>query len=820
MSRVARYDEHSILDSHFNGSKNARAVIVVGDEGVGKTHLVEGFATDLETSGAAIVLRAETTVGFAPQLFAPLIDLVQDNWDQIERAGAGNEAAELAAAARRRLKAREILHRFDVFVGKLCQAKPVVLVADHVSEAHEAVLDAFAHAHRRNRDRDLCILVSARPDDKVAMEFLERTDALVLPLDPLTVEESQALVAQIAGDTADLDPEEVDDIVAQGSGNPLLLRELTIARMSGSAGGTTVRLLLTAKLDRLSPSARSILEAAALGVRPLSYRFCALLTGVDPETPVPLHELRDAGLLTERDGRLVFPNPVVPELVAGTLTQAARRDTHRRMAGLLRLLGARADEVAHHALAGSSIGDPYAPVAIKSALEAAEELLSRGFPIAALAMVDRGLQLEPEPALENSLLTIKGEALLSIGDTTEAARVFETVLAKRGDGKARIGLARSLQRAGRLTTALKLFEQSSGPEADRGRAEVLLGLGRTSEAWELAGRELERARASGDVAALASALADAALVQAVRMEPGAVELATAALDAWERAGEDSLDWPPLFACGVAYESADRFAESLTALRALRNWLDSRGLIDAVPRVVRTETVAAFLSLSWGRMEEAIAAAADVRRNRPNHEMAPIRAAAAALATLRGDEIGFVSAVNHARQALSRQATPFDRALTEWWLAISSFMRLELEEGVAAFERAAAGFRNIGASDLLARTLPTLAAASAALGRDDFAGELVAEYRELVKGRGRPSTEADLLVLETVSAPNPVERARRMVEAAELYRAGGHRFGMIHATMSAAIIDRAVVPAELLEECMRSCPYLGIDNAVYRLAVAD
>jgi hypothetical protein len=59
----------------------------------------------------------------------------------------------------------------------------------------------------------------------------------------------------------------------------------------------------------------------------------------------------------------------------------------------------------------------------------------------------------------------------------------------------------------------------------------------------------------------------------------------------------------------------------------------------------------------------------------------------------------------------------------------------------------------------------------------------------------------------------------MVEAAELYRVGEHRFGMIHATMSAAIIDRTVVPSDLLEDCVRSCPSLGIDNAVYRLAVA-
>ncbi|MCC7076352.1 MAG: AAA family ATPase [Acidimicrobiia bacterium] len=816
-SRVVRRDECSLLDSHFRGSSVARAVLVVGEEGVGKSHLVDAFVTDLELAGEAIVLRAETMPGSSPQLFAPLLDLVQDHWDRIEESGAGDEAAALASAVRDARKAREILRLFGIFVTRLCDAEPVVLVADHVTEASEAIVEAFVHALRLNQDRPLYVVLTSRPGDPTANRFLEQTDALVLPVDPLTQEESEALVTQVLGESHNLDPEDVEEIIVHAGGNPRFLAELATARAAGRSGGATVRLLLTARLDRLSPPAREILEIAALSVRPVSFRFCALAAGHDPEDRGPLREIEMPGLADEREGRIVFPNPVVRDLVTSAMTAGARRDVHRRIAGLLRLLGARGDEVAHHALAGSTAGDVHAPPAISAALGAADQLLARGFPAAAIDIADRGLALDPLPADEQRLLTVKGEALLFLGDTSEASRVFETILAQGGDGHARIGLARALQRSGRLTLALGMFEECTGPEADHGRAEVLLGLGRTGEAWELVGRELERARSLGDTATLASALGDAALVQAVRMRPDAVTLAEEAVRVWEEAGEDSVDWPPLFALGVACESADLYAASLTALRRLRNWLDSRGLVDAVPRVVRTETISAFLSLSWGRMEEAIAAATDVRRNRPNHEMGPIRASAAALAALRGDDRAFQSSVSLALEALEAQGTPFDRALTEWWLAIGRFMRLELDAGLHAFERAAAGFRGIGADDFLARTLPSLATAATALGFGARAASLITEYRALVEDNTRPSAAADLAVLEAVETDDATERVSRLVTAAQIYRGTEHKYGMLHTAMTAALIDRDLVPAELIEDCLARCSVLGIDNAVYNLA---
>lgn len=826
-ARAVRTNERAFLDSQLNCVSTARAVLILGDAGIGKTHLLEEFLTDAEITSDVVVMRADPPRGPNPRPYAALLDLIHNNWNRIETTGADKEGARLAAAVRDNAKAREILRLFDEFMARITKTCPVVLTADHVVAQDRALLDAFAHVLRRNRDKNLLVTVTARPTEHVAELFLEATDAIVLPIEALTENESRALLTALATNGSVLDEATIADVISRAAGNPLFLIELASAHLTEQRGSTatTVRLLLAARLDHLDAPARAIVETTALCGRTINYRFAMLANSLDPDEKQPLTEAIESGLLIETDSKLAIHNPLIAELVGLGMSPATRRKTHQRIANILALLDTPATEIAHHALAGSLPNEPFAMVALTTAREAATSALLGGTPQVAVDIVDRALALEPPPELETELLTLQAEAFLNIGDTTKASTRFETVLRRGRSEDALLGLARSLQRGGHLGAALDVFEQCEGHKAHRGRAEVLLGLGRSDEAWDVASHDLDQIDSNREPAQRASALANAALAAAVRMMPEAVDLGREAVTTWEQAGEDSLDWPPLFALGLALESADLYDESLSVLRRLRNWLDVRGLLDSVPRVARTEAIAAFCALSWARMSEAIAAAIDARRDRPNHEMGPIWAAMAALGALRGDD-DYQRVVDRAHYALDHKTTPFDRALTDWWLGIGQFMSLDIDAALTSLKTATDGFRAIGATDFLARTLPLLGTASAVSARGDRERDggqdgkeitgLASEYRQLTASRPRPSVEADLLVLQAAEAVDAATQAALLVRAAQAYSNTQYRFGMLAATVSAWLVDRSLVPSDLIAQCTRCLTTLGDNNAVCRL----
>jgi tetratricopeptide (TPR) repeat protein len=199
--------------------------------------------------------------------------------------------------------------------------------------------------------------------------WMAKSYATEMALQPLALDDSLALVRSVLGG-AGTGRQLEELIVAKGEGNPFFLEELAWAlRELGqdSRGPTlvvpdTVEEVLLARIDRLPPAERSLLQECAVIGREVPL---ALLQAV---TDMPAEELRD-GLSTLRAGEFLletgaaiepgytFKHALTHDVVYASLSPERRRALHSRILTALEQLQSdrlaeRVEELAYHALRG------------------------------------------------------------------------------------------------------------------------------------------------------------------------------------------------------------------------------------------------------------------------------------------------------------------------------------------------------------------------------------------------------------------------------------------------------------------------------------
>ena len=169
------------------------------------------------------------------------------------------------------------------FLEALSLEQPVVAVIDDIHWAEPTLLDVIEHVADWSRNAPILLLCMARP------ELLEERpgwgggtrNATSVHLEPLSEPEADALIESLLGHPA-LTPEIRERIRAAAQGNPLFVEEMLQMLLDDSVlvqkedewvatvDLTTVQVppaisaLLAARLDRLSPDERRVLEAASV----------------------------------------------------------------------------------------------------------------------------------------------------------------------------------------------------------------------------------------------------------------------------------------------------------------------------------------------------------------------------------------------------------------------------------------------------------------------------------------------------------------------------------------------------------------------------
>ncbi|WP_437325657.1 serine/threonine-protein kinase [Sorangium sp. So ce381] len=303
---VGRDHELRLLEQTFAacaGEPAARAVLVIGAAGMGKSRLLQEHLAALRRAGAP----AEIWAGLGDPLRAGSIGGLLA---EVIRGAAGIKGGEPIEERRALLRARVARRvpeaerrRIEEFLGELagvrfpdedslplraarqdpellgeqmqralrdflraeCAAQPVVLVLEDVHWADRASVAAIDTALRELSDQPLVVLATARPEIKQAYPDLwgerGRQELCLRQLSPRACAQ---LTREALGDAAD--GALVDRLVTQSEGQPFFLEELirATAEGRGDALPDTVVAMVQVRLEALPPPARRILRAASV----------------------------------------------------------------------------------------------------------------------------------------------------------------------------------------------------------------------------------------------------------------------------------------------------------------------------------------------------------------------------------------------------------------------------------------------------------------------------------------------------------------------------------------------------------------------------
>jgi DNA-binding SARP family transcriptional activator/tetratricopeptide (TPR) repeat protein len=278
--------------------------------------------------------------------------------------------------------------------------------------------------------RVLLVLTSRgpHPTPLTPRRCVERLD--VYPVAALTPDAADAFVRAIAADHGGpLGDEARAWCVEVGEGNPLFLRELVIHCLEGGrphAVPPSLQGLLDARIARLTPTGRRVLDAAAvLGDLTTVERLAQMLELQAHQLAGALAELSEALLLDEASATVALRHELVAARVTAAMAGPVRRLLHRRAATVLDDVSSD-DSTFERTLAAAAhwkaSGDEKRTA---STLSNAADLVSRlGATPEAISFLERALALDPAEPLRASIVRRLAVRLALDGRWRRAGELF------------------------------------------------------------------------------------------------------------------------------------------------------------------------------------------------------------------------------------------------------------------------------------------------------------------------------------------------------------------------------------------------------------
>jgi class 3 adenylate cyclase len=231
------------------------------------------------------------------------------------------------------------------------QVQPVIIIFEDlhwIDEATQALLDGLVESLPVSR---ILLLVNYRPEYK--HDWGGRTYYTQLRIDPLGREGAKDLTSALIGEgpgLADLQ----DLLIERTEGNPLFIEEsvrtlVETGALAGEPGAyrlngqvaaiempVTVQAILAARIDRLAPNAKSVLQCAAIiGHHVLLHVLNAVAETEDSELKQCLTDLQTAEFLYEArlfpDLMYTFKHALTHEVVYSGVLQSRRKILHRNV---------------------------------------------------------------------------------------------------------------------------------------------------------------------------------------------------------------------------------------------------------------------------------------------------------------------------------------------------------------------------------------------------------------------------------------------------------------------------------------------------------
>ncbi len=489
---VGREDELAALDEFFGADpKPARALVLDGDPGIGKTTLLR-YAIACAGAGPARVLSCAPASSEAPLAFASLRDLFADVDDELP--------SRLPSPQRRALEIA--LLRADPGRGKpdqgaisaavlgvlrlLTELSPVLLAIDDAQWLDPESAAALGFVVRRIDSLPISLLVASRGGaGEPAALGLDRAlpdeRVLRLHIGPLSLGALHRML-NVRLDKVFPRPT-LRRLHEVSGGNPFFALELARAleRRGGHTGASEIlpvpeRLneLVGERLATLPDETFEVVQVAAA----LSSPTVRIVTAVAGSDPSSVDGAVEAQVIEVEQGSIRFTHPLLASAAYAAVPPARRRELHARLAGVV--VGTE-ERATHLALATESVD---ASVAAELE-EAAQVARARGAPAAAASLAEHARRLTP-PRDAGDLLRRTMEAAgfhYEAGDAGLGRALLEDAVASAEPGLQRAEALKRLARAhsfeADLRVAATLYRRAIDEAGDTGstRADAEAGLG-------------------------------------------------------------------------------------------------------------------------------------------------------------------------------------------------------------------------------------------------------------------------------------------------------------------------------------------------------
>ena len=388
------------------GARHGQVVALVGEAGVGKSRLVYEVVHSHRTQGWRVLESASVSYGKATPYF-PVIELLRrythvEEHDEVRtiRAKVTGQVVTLDPALQETVPAllslldalpednpflqldppqrrQRTLDALKRVLLRESQEQPLLLVCEdlHWIDAEtQALLDSLVESLPTAR---LLLLVNYRPEFQHG--WGSKTYYTQLRLDPLPPVSADAFLQALLGHDPSLAPL-TQLLIARTQGNPFFLEEsvrtlVETGGLVGTAGAyrlaqavpsiqvpATVQAVLAARIDRLPPDEKRLLQTAAVIGTEVSL---TLLQAIADMPDVALHHhlahlqaaefLYETRLFPERE--YTFKHALTHEVAYGGLLLERRRGLHTCLVEALEALAGdqvaeQVDRLAHHALRG------------------------------------------------------------------------------------------------------------------------------------------------------------------------------------------------------------------------------------------------------------------------------------------------------------------------------------------------------------------------------------------------------------------------------------------------------------------------------------
>ena len=371
---LGRESELAVLERTWErvvAERRPQLVTLFGPAGIGKTRLASEFGQLAQAEGARVIKGRSLPYGevipygaFATQVkqVARIFDTDEaetacKKLDQAVAELLGGEAGDASSHIAMLIGVgreggvgdrQTLFFSARCLVEALANERPTVLIFEDIHWADAGMLDLLEVLASRIRDVPLLLLALARPD------LLERRQSwggglpgfTALPVEPLSEEHAKELAAQVLLQMQK-PGRQSGEIGLVGEGNPLFIEELAAsvaehAKATAAELPTTIRAIVSARLDALPPGERTVLLDAAVVGKVFWTGALERMSSGQLDLAELLDSLEGRDLIRREpvsrlrgDQQFSFKHDLIRDAAYATLPRPQRRKRHAEVAAFL-----------------------------------------------------------------------------------------------------------------------------------------------------------------------------------------------------------------------------------------------------------------------------------------------------------------------------------------------------------------------------------------------------------------------------------------------------------------------------------------------------